>query len=155
LDADINDPLNNFNGNTISPAAMKAISLLVLNILLTPSALLASRPVQTFVQSADLQQTLTEEQKIERLIKYIAGMRNAVFIRNGSEHSPSEAAEHLKLKRKKAGSSIKTAREFIEKCATKSSMTGEAYSIKFADGRQRRSREVLTEELARIESTPR
>ena len=94
---------------------------------------------------------MTEAEKIEHLIDYIAGLKGAVFIRNGSEHSPAEAAKHLRDKLRRAGSRIKTAEQFIEHLASKSSMSGEVYRIRFQDGTERPSGDVLTEELAKIE----
>ena len=39
---------------------------------------------------------------------------------------------------------------FIRRCASYSSTSGEAYLIKFADGRTRTAEDVLREELGRI-----
>ena len=96
---------------------------------------------------------LTEEQKIGMLIDYIKNLKDVVFIRNGDEHTAEEAAEHLRSKRKKAGSKIKTAVEFIVHIASKSSMSGKPYMIKFKDGRIVTSQELLVEELKRIEKS--
>ena len=93
---------------------------------------------------------LTEQEKIERLITYISKMEGAVFIRNGSEYSCKQAAEHLALKRKKAGSNIKTAEQFIKLLASKSSMTGNPYTVRFNDGRTVNSEQLLLQELARL-----
>jgi hypothetical protein len=95
-------------------------------------------------------QVKTEEQKIQKLITYVAGLKDAVFIRNGSEYAPSKAAAHLKMKREKAGSSIKTAIDFIEELASKSSMTGQDYTVKFKDGKVVKVRDLLMAELKRI-----
>ncbi len=94
---------------------------------------------------------LSEEQKIEMLIEYIKNLKDAVFIRNGSEHSAEEAAEHLAGKRKKAGTKVKTAVEFIVHVGSKSSMSGKPYMIKFKDGHTETSQALLAEELKRIE----
>jgi hypothetical protein len=96
-------------------------------------------------------QNLTEEQKIERLISYVANLKNAKFIRNGEAHEAKKAAEHLTMKREKAGSRVKTALDFIEKVASKSYFSGDFYQIKFADGKIEKSGDVLRRELARIE----
>src|SRR5688572_16913794 len=84
--------------------------------------------------TAPARSELTESQKIEHLIDHVANMKGAVFVRNGSDHSPAEAAKHLKDKWKRAGSKIKTAEQFIENLASKSSMSGEIYKIRFEDG---------------------
>ena len=94
---------------------------------------------------------LTEEQKIEKLIKHVEELKDAKFIRNGSEHSCKEAAEHMRRKYKNAGGKIKTAKDFIEQLATKSSISGKPYKIKFKDGTEKESGPYLKEELKKIE----
>ena len=93
----------------------------------------------------------TEEQKITELINYVRNLEGATFIRNGSEYSAKAAAEHLEMKRDKAGSRIKTAREFIEQLASESSMSGKKYQIRMKDGKTYFSRDVLMKELQRLE----
>ena len=57
-----------------------------------------------------------------------------VFIRNGKEHSPEEAAEHMQRKYDYFSKRVRTAEEFIEYSATKSTMSGRKYTIRLADG---------------------
>jgi hypothetical protein len=96
---------------------------------------------------------LNEDQKIEHLITYIQSMNNIVLIRNGSEHSSLEAAEHLRMKRAKAGKSVKTALDFIDKIASESSLTGKPYEIKFIkSGRSALLSSILKIELRKIEN---
>ena len=94
---------------------------------------------------------LTEQEKIQRLIAYVRSLKGSVFIRNGSEHSPDEAAKHMELKLRKAGSKIKTATEFIVYCASKSTVTGKDYLVRLNNGRTVKSIDLMTEELKRIE----
>jgi len=61
-------------------------------------------------------------------------MEGVKFIRNGREYNARAASDHLRLKLKFAGSKVKTAEDFIEFCASKSSITGEPYLIRLADG---------------------
>ncbi|MFD2513327.1 DUF5329 family protein [Pontibacter locisalis] len=96
---------------------------------------------------------LTESQKVERLIEFIRSMKGATFIRNGSEHSCQEAAKHLKLKWEKHKGHISSAEEFIEDLASRSGLTGQDYLVRFADGTEKTTNEVLTKELRRLEST--
>ncbi len=107
----------------------------------------ASAPAAAMADAAPL----AESEKIDRLIRYIAALEGAVFIRNGTEHGPAEAAQHLQSKREKAGDRVKTADDFIRLCASHSTLSGEAYLIRFADGHTRTAEDVLREELARIE----
>jgi hypothetical protein len=75
-----------------------------------------------------------EDQKIEFLIASVADLHDATFIRNGSEYDAQHAADHMRLKLRYAGNRVGTAEEFITCCATGSSMSGQPYTIKFADG---------------------
>jgi hypothetical protein len=111
-------------------------------LLLAFGSAIDAKPLQT--------PKLTEEQKITKLIQYIE-KSNAVFIRNGAEGSALDAAKHLRMKREKAGKRIKTAKEFIDHIASKSSMTGEPYKMKFANGTIMPVRDVLYYELKKLE----
>ena len=97
-------------------------------------------------------QNLSEGQKIDKLIAHISNIQGAKFIRNGDEHDAKKAADHLQMKRKNAGNRIKTARDFIDKIATKSSMSGDYYMIIFPNGSKKRACDVLNEELKRLEN---
>lgn len=102
-----------------------------------------------FGQQSDT--TLTEAQKIDHLIAFVEDLNGATFIRNGESYTPKQAADHLYMKRNKAGSRIKTAKEFIDKIATASSLTGEPYLIQFANGKAFPSQLVLMSELKKLE----
>lgn len=95
--------------------------------------------------------TLTEEQKINHLIQYIE-KSNVIFIRNGSEYNAKDAAKHLRVKLEKAGKKVKTCKEFIDYIASKSSMSGEPYKVKFPNGVIMPLRDVLYYELKKLES---
>jgi hypothetical protein len=75
-----------------------------------------------------------ERAKIEALISHIGSLKKAVFIRNGKEYDAASAAKFLRGKWEAKDKDIKTATEFIEKVATKSSTTGKAYRIRLEDG---------------------
>ena len=77
-----------------------------------------------------------EQKKIEALITHIGSLKKAVFIRNGKEYDAASAAKFLRGKWEAQGKEIKTAAEFIEKVATKSSTSGKAYRIRFEDGKE-------------------
>ncbi len=76
---------------------------------------------------------LSETERIESLLKAIEESK-LVFIRNGSEHDGPAAAAHLRRKLRAADDRVRTAREFIDGIATKSSTTGEPYQVRLADG---------------------
>lgn len=96
---------------------------------------------------------LSESRKIDELIKAVESLPGAVFLRNGVEHSAGEAAKHLALKLEAANGAIKTAEQFIEQIASRSSTTGDAYQIRFDDGRTVNAGDYLREELARLNSS--
>ena len=93
---------------------------------------------------------LSEPQKIEALITSIEQLKGAVFIRNGSEYSGAQAAHHLRVKWDNAGSKVKTAEDFIAKCAAQSSMSGKKYQIRFANGKTVDSEVYFRDELKKI-----
>ena len=86
------------------------------------------------------------------LIASIETLQNAEFIRNGKAYNARDAADHLRLKRRKAGARIKTAEDFIRYCATASSMSGEPYQIRFADGTLVFTGEYLRRKLVEFEA---
>jgi hypothetical protein len=88
-----------------------------------------------------------ESRKIGYLITSIETLENAEFIRNGKAHAAKDAAAHLRLKLKKAGSRVKTAEDFIKYCASVSSVSGEPYQIRFADGQTVTAEAYLRQKL--------
>ena len=94
---------------------------------------------------------MTENQKIDKMINYVRTMVGVTFIRNDSSYTSKEAADHLQMKRQKAGDDIKTARQFITDIASVSSMTGQPYTMKFSNGTVMKSGEVLTLYLNNLE----
>jgi hypothetical protein len=97
---------------------------------------------------------LSEQQKIDALIHSVETVPGAQFIRNGSSYDAKAAVEHLQMKRRYAGNHIKTASDFIELCASRSSMTGLPYKIRFADGKTQDAAEYFHARLKQIEAQP-
>lgn len=95
-----------------------------------------------------------EQSRIDRLIHAVESRKDMTFIRNGSEYDAADAARFLRGKLEAMGREITTAREFIERIASKSSMSGEPYHVKFADGKTMLASQFLGEELKRIERQP-
>ena len=75
-----------------------------------------------------------EDKRIEYLLQAVASLKGGVFVRNGSEYNASDAEKHLRLKLNNAGERVKTAEDFIEGCATRSSISGKTYKIRLPDG---------------------
>lgn len=103
---------------------------------------------------------LTELEKIEKLIVMIE-QSNVQFIRNGQSYPPTEAAQHLRTKLDQATNSWFapkkadwTAIMFIDKIASKSSLSGKDYLIQLPDGKEVKSKDWLLEKLKIIEQPP-
>ncbi|MCR5885363.1 DUF5329 domain-containing protein [Rhizobacter sp. J219] len=92
-----------------------------------------------------------EQARIQRLIAYVEAQTTIRFVRNGSAYSSKDAAKFLRRKFEKMGEHVTTAQQFIEQIASKSSTTGEAYLIRFPDGRQVPAARFLGDELARMD----
>jgi len=92
--------------------------------------------------------TALEARKIDYLIASIENLQNAQFIRNGVAYEAKAAADHLRLKRRGAGSRVATAEDFIRMCASVSSMSGIPYQIRFSDGSVVSSETFLRQQLA-------
>ena len=94
----------------------------------------------------------SEPEKIEALIRSVAELKDAKFVRNGSAYDAAAAADHLRTKLRRAGSRVKTADDFIRYCGSVSSQTGRAYEIRYADGRVITSEAFLRAKLAELEA---
>jgi hypothetical protein len=121
----------------------KFIILLVLALGLAIPSFVHAQPLPT-----------AERQKIEALIKYVGGLKDAHFIRNGSSYEVSTAVRFLRGKWEANDGQIKTARDFIDKVASLSGTSGKPYLIRLKDGKEIPSREFLAAELLKIESAP-
>jgi hypothetical protein len=92
-----------------------------------------------------------EMARIERLLVMIGTRRDMRLVRNGSEHDTDTAVSFLRGKLRHYGSDIKTAEEFIERLASRSSTTGQLYWVRLSDGRQIPAGDFLRIELARLD----
>ena len=68
------------------------------------------------------------EVEIEYLVSTI-GASDCTFIRNGKRHDADDAEAHLRMKYRRGKRYAPTAELFIERLASKSSMTGRLYKI--------------------------
>jgi hypothetical protein len=94
---------------------------------------------------------MDESRKIALLLDRVKELKSATFVRNGGDHSPAKAAEHLASKVEYAGKKDLTARRFIDNIASQSSLTGEVYTIRMADGTLLPVGDYLRTELDKIE----
>ena len=95
-----------------------------------------------------------EQARIDKLIRHVETQKGMTFIRNGTEYSCADAARFLRGKMDSMGAEVATAREFIDRIATKSSMSGEPYQVRFHDGRLIPAAQFLGDELKRLEAAP-
>ena len=93
-----------------------------------------------------------ERQKIESLIKQVGELKDAKFIRNGATHDVSTAVRFLRGKWEANDTDVKTARDFIDKVASASGISGKPYLIRFKDGREITSRDFLLAELKKLKA---
>jgi hypothetical protein len=90
--------------------------------------------------------------QIEVLISSIEGLKDASFIRNGSDYDAKTAAKFLRGKWNAHKKEIATASDFIEKAASVSSTSGKPYVIRFKDGKEVKCGDFLKERLAKLKS---
>jgi hypothetical protein len=95
----------------------------------------------------------SEQQKINYLIASVEALKDVSFIRNGSSYNAEQAASHMRLKLRMAGSRVKTVEDFIAYCATESSVTGIKYTIRFPDGHTIESATFLRDKLASFKAS--
>ncbi|MCP5090845.1 MAG: DUF5329 domain-containing protein, partial [Gammaproteobacteria bacterium] len=69
------------------------------------------------------------DREIDHLLNTVASS-DCVFIRNGKEHGPQAAKEHLSLKRRRGKRFFSSADEFVENLASSSSWSGKPYFIR-------------------------
>lgn len=88
-----------------------------------------------------------EEKLIDTLIHRVSKMTAMVFLRNGNEYTAADAAKHMQAKYDYFKKELATAEDFIERCASRSEMTGRPYKVKLTDGAVRDANEFLNSEL--------
>lgn len=99
----------------------------------------------TVVSSVQAGESL--EQTINFLLNHIA-TAHAIFIRNGSEHTPAEARAHVQAKYDHFKDRIKTPEDFIELAATKSLLSGKPYLVRPEGGKEQPLSDWLRAALA-------
>jgi hypothetical protein len=95
---------------------------------------------------------LQEQTRIDKLIRHVETQKGMRFIRNGTDYSCEDAAKFLRGKMESMGNEVTTARDFIDRIATKSSMSGKPYHVRFSDGRLIPAAQFLGDELKRLEA---
>lgn len=80
---------------------------------------------QDEARSGATSRTTTE---IDYLLDYVASS-DCVFVRNGSDHDPADAADHLRLKYRRGKKYVNSADQFINRLASESSWSGKPYTV--------------------------
>ena len=117
-------------------ASFKFLRAALLTLLLGASALLAQATPST-----------AEEQMIDTLIQRVSKMTAMVFLRNGNEYTAADAAKHMQAKYDYFKKDLVTAEDFIDRCASRSEVTGQPYKVKLTNGTVRDANEFLNSEL--------
>jgi hypothetical protein len=107
--------------------------------------------VASIVSAGSAKSAESLDQTISYLIEYIASSK-ATFIRNGTPHTPAEAAEHIKAKYAHFKTEIKTPEDFIRLSASKSLLSGKPYLVRLPDGKEMHLDAWLTDALKRRRS---
>ncbi|EPL6455830.1 MULTISPECIES: DUF5329 family protein [Providencia] len=87
-----------------------------------------------FVTTQALALSPEEKARTESLLTELGKQQNLTFTRNGTEHNATDAESHLRLKLRKTEKRLNTTEQFIDNVASKSSITGEIYQVKDAQG---------------------
>ena len=117
-------------------AAFRFLRTALLALLLGASAVLAQATPSD-----------AEEKLIDTLIQRVSKMSAMVFLRNGNEYNAADAAKHMQAKYDYFKKELVTAEDFIDRCASRSEMTGQAYKVKLIGGAVRDANEFLNSEL--------
>jgi hypothetical protein len=78
---------------------------------------------------------------------------DARFVRNGTEYTAKDAANHLRSKYQSAKDHVRTPQDFIDKIASKSSTSGEEYEVRLPGKAPLKARAFLLEELKGLQTT--
>ncbi len=73
----------------------------------------------------------TAQGEVQYLLEFVASS-GCTFVRNGSESSARDAADHLRLKYSRGKRYVSSSEQFIDRLASESSWTGKKYTINCA-----------------------
>ena len=83
-------------------------------------------------------ETASKKENTGEIIAYLldeVAKSHLTFIRNGTEYSGQEAADHVRSKYEYFKSRIKSPEDFIQVCASQSLVSGKPYLVSTAQGR--------------------
>lgn len=90
-----------------------------------------------------------QKPEVDHLLDFVR-QSDCLLIRNGSEHSGEKAVSHIQKKYDYFREDISTAEDFIKYSATKSTMSGNYYTIRCPDKKEMRTQSWLLEELGKF-----
>jgi Family of unknown function (DUF5329) len=94
----------------------------------------------------------TAEDEIDYLLASV-GRSACTFIRNGEQHSAKDAEAHLRMKYRRGKRYASSSEKFIERLASKSSLSKQPYYIKCGEDEQMAFGEWLTQRLREYRAT--
>jgi len=97
------------------------------------------------------QATTSTAQEIQHLFEFIS-QSDCIFIRNHTEYPAKEARDHMQTKYDYAKRWVNSAEQFIERIATKSSISGNRYQVR-CQGQLLYSDNWLKQELERYRAS--
>jgi hypothetical protein len=127
----------------------RLVGLVLLSLAVASGAAGAAWPRPAW--AAESPRPLREQERIAALLDAV-GRSGARFIREGKEYSAADGRKHLERKLRYAGDRIKTAEDFIEGIASRSSTTGRPYRVRFPSGEDMETEAWLRQKLAEIDA---
>ncbi|VAW58253.1 hypothetical protein MNBD_GAMMA11-2826 [hydrothermal vent metagenome] len=89
-----------------------------------------------------------QEDEVEHLLDFVK-KTECLITRNSTEHKGESAAEHIRKKYDYFSDDIKSAEDFIEYSATKSTLSGQYYTVSCAGKKATKTKDWLLAELKR------
>lgn len=81
-----------------------------------------------FILAAPVYPNTVVEQEVQYLLDYVE-KSSCIFVRNGQQYTSAKARQHLEKKYNYARARIPDAETFIDRIASKSSMSGKKYMV--------------------------
>ena len=106
---------------------------------------------QRTARAAEAPRPPREQERITALLDAV-GRSGARFSREGKEYSAADGRKHLERKLRYAGDRVKTAEDFIEGIASRSSTTGRPYKVRLPGGEEMETEVWLRQKLAEIDA---
>jgi len=88
-----------------------------------------------------------QRHEVEHLLNFVANT-SCIINRNGSLHAGPDALSHIKKKYAYFRDDISTTEEFIERSASKSTFSGDTYTVQCGDSKTTTTQQWLMTELA-------